>query len=114
LCDECFEASNPTQARELTAAFEAGCRYCGGKSDSGGFDPVAMLSGPSRLSFTCRLCADEYYRFLDQKLPGFVQCASTATVTEELIAKMRTKDFSLILAELEEHMRKWVADKNSR
>ena len=114
LCDECFEASNPPEAHGLTAAFEAGCRYCGSKADSGGFDPVAMLSGARRLSFTCKPCAEEYYRFLDQKLPGFVHCATTATVTDELIAKMRTCDMSAILTELEDHMKKWVAERISK
>jgi len=109
LCDECLESSNPAQVGELRNAFEAGCRYCGGRSDSGGFDPVAMLRGIREMSFTCRPCAEEYFRFLRQTLPGFGE----ATITTEQIAVIRTHNMAAVLMEADEHMKKWVADRGS-
>ncbi|HEY5505049.1 MAG TPA: hypothetical protein VIK28_07815 [Sedimentisphaerales bacterium] len=106
LCDECLKASNPTQARELTTAFEAGCRFCGGKPYIGG---SAGLSGIHKMRFMCRPCAEEYHRFLGQKLPGF----GSDTITTEQIAKIRTYDMSAVLMEVDEHMKKWVAERDS-
>ena len=44
--------------------------------------------------FMCKPCMEEYYRFFEHKIPGFVECARTATVTDELIAKLRACDMS--------------------
>jgi hypothetical protein len=112
-CDSCFEASQPTEARDLTAALQNGCRFCGGEPYAGGHAPPTGLSGAFRMSFMCKPCTEEYYRLLDQKLPGFVACASTATVSDELIAKVRACGLSAVFTELENHMTKWVAEKNS-
>ena len=51
---------------------------------------------------------------LDEKLAGFVTCASTATVSDELIAEVRACDLSAIFTELENYMKKRVAEKNSQ
>src|SRR5205807_1707053 len=99
---------------DLTAALRAGCRFCSGEPYAGGCAPPAALSGALRMSFMCKPCTEEYYRFLDEKLPGFVTCASTATVSDELIAKVRASDLSAVFTELENHMNKWVAEKNSQ
>lgn len=107
LCDKCFEFSKPNENQGLAAALQTGCRYCGGEPYSGGDDPIAMLSGVRKVSFTCKSCADEYSRFLRQKWPGFGE----PTITTEQIAKIRTSDSSPILIEADEHMEKWVADK---
>ena len=103
LCDECFAASSPDEASEMTTALEAGCRYCGGTPHIGGSDPIAGVSGVQKTSFMCKPCAEEYHRFLARKLPGFGQ----DTISEEQIATISKQDFPAILAELEEHMKKW-------
>jgi protein-arginine kinase activator protein McsA len=110
LCNECFEASSPNQASELTAALDAGCRYCRGTPGIGGADAIAGMSGVQKISFMCRPCAEEYHRFLALKLPGF----GKETITDEQIATIRTHDFSAILAELEKHMKKWVSERDSQ
>lgn len=110
LCDECFEASNPTQARELAKALQDGCRYCGGEPYGGGGDPLATLSGTRRISFMCKRCAEEYYGFLGPKIPDF----GSATLTKEQIAEFAKHDFPAILSEAEEHMKKTVAERDSQ
>jgi hypothetical protein len=62
----------------------------------------------------CKPCSEEYYRFLDHKIPGFVECARTATVTDDLIAKMRSCDLSAIFTEIETHMKKWATDRGTK
>ena len=99
LCGECFEASNPTQARELAEALQAGCRYCGGEPYSGGNHSPGGLSGTMKLSFKCKPCAEEYFRFLRQKLPGFGE----PDITTGQIAEMRTRNIAGVLTERRAH-----------
>jgi protein-arginine kinase activator protein McsA len=112
LCDTCFQAAEPAQARGLAEALQAGCRYCGGEPYVGGGSHVPGSSGVREISFMCRPCTEEYYRFLDQRVPGFVECARTATVTDDLRARLRTSDLSAIFAEIEDHMKRWVAERS--
>jgi protein-arginine kinase activator protein McsA len=114
LCEQCFQATEPAQAIDLSAALKAGCRYCGGEPYAGGGSPLLAPAGAQGISFMCKPCAEEYYRFLDHKIPGFVECARTATVTDDLRAKLRARDFSAILIEVEAHMKKWVAERGQR
>ncbi len=113
LCAECARSFAGLEGiTNLDAAVNgAPCRYCGGEPYSGGGDPIAGLSGVRKLSFMCRSCTEEYYRVLDQKLPGFVECATAATVTDDLIAKLRAADMSAVLTAIEDHMRNWVAER---
>jgi protein-arginine kinase activator protein McsA len=110
LCNKCFEDSKPTEARDLATALQAGCRYCGGEPYSGGYDPIALLSGIYKISFMCKLCTEERSRFLRQKHPGFGE----ATVTKEQIAKILASRSSPISIKAEEHMKKWVSEKRKR
>ncbi len=106
LCEQCFQATEPGLAADLDGAMQAGCRYCGGEPYAGGGSP---LRGPTPgISVMCKPCWEEYYRFLDHKIPGFVECARTATVADDFIAKMRACDLSAIFTETEIHMKKWV------
>lgn len=111
-CEECFEAANPSMGR-LGAVWQAGCKYCHGEPAIGGPDVFAALSGTSKMSVMCQPCADEFYRFLDQKWPTFSECARTATVTPELIAGIKRSDTAEVIREAEEHMRKWIENRNS-
>jgi len=111
LCDRCFQAVEPARASDLSAALQVGCRYCGSEPYAGGGSPFPGRSGAHGISFMCKPCTEEYYRFLDQKLPGFVECARTATVTDDLIAKLRASDISAIFTKIEDHMKKWVAER---
>ncbi len=114
LCEQCFQAIEPARAGDLAAALKAGCRYCGGEPYAGGRSPLAGPTGVRGITFMCEPCSEEYYRFLDLKIPGFVECATTATVTDDLIAKLRACDFLAILAEVEDHMKKWVAKREKK
>ena len=107
LCDECFKTSKPNESGALATALQAGCRYCGGEPYGGGDHPIARLSGVRKVSFMCKPCTEEYYRFLRQKWPGFGE----TTITSEQIAKIHTSDISSILIETEDHMKKWVSEK---
>jgi len=64
-----------------------------------------------KMTFHCGPCAEEAFRFLDQKWPGFDECARAAMVTEELIATVQKCDRSVVYAELEAHMKKWVSER---
>lgn len=108
-CDKCFEAFKPNQARGLAGALQAGCRYCGGVPAGGGPDPIARIRGIRKVSFMCKACATELSRFLSQKVPGWRE----ETITPEQAAKIHTLDVPAILFEADEHMKKWIADKNS-
>jgi protein-arginine kinase activator protein McsA len=85
------------------------CRYCGGKPCSGGLDPLASLSGVRTISMMCKSCADEYFRFVRQKWPGF----GGLDITDEQIANIRGADTVAVFRQAEEYMRKWVAERNS-
>jgi hypothetical protein len=110
LCQECYEASNPTEAQEVARATAAGCQYCGGTPYSGGPDSLAKLSGAGRWRFLCQRCTNEYYGFLRRKMPGF----RSTNVTKEQIDEIRKHDFPAVLRELDEHMKLWVKGRDSK
>ena len=110
LCSECFESSDHTEAKGITKVWEAGCQYCGGPPVIGGADPLASIGGIHKLRCMCRPCADEYHRFLEVKMPGF----GSDTLTKEQAAKLAKHDFAAILTEAEEHMKKWLAERDSQ
>jgi protein-arginine kinase activator protein McsA len=113
LCDECFETSKPTDASNLAAALKAGCRYCGGEPYTGSGNSGVTVNGAIKLSFMCKPCAEEYFRFLRLKMPGF----GSAALTKEQAAKLAKHNCAAILTELteaEEHMKKWLSERNSQ
>jgi hypothetical protein len=112
LCSECSESLGTSdEVRQMSAAWKnARCRYCGGEPSCGGGDPIAGLSGTRGMSFMCGPCAEEYYRFLGQKWPGF----GDVTITDEQIAAIHATDKPTVFRAAEEHMKKWVAERHSR
>ena len=106
LCSECFESSH-TEARGITQVWEAGCQYCGGPPVIGGADPLATIGGIHKLRCMCKLCSDEYHRFLQVKMPGF----GTGAMTKEQLSKMKTYDIPAIFSEANKHMKQWVSEK---
>ena len=114
LCQECFEASGLEGAAGLSAALQAGCRFCGGEACGGGFDPLALLGGVRKLSFMCKSCSGEYYGFLRRKLRGFGDGDLTEEQRAAFMAKFKSCDFPAILIELDAHMKKWVAARDSQ
>jgi len=62
-----------------------------------------------KLSFMCKSCAEEYFGFLRLKMPGF----GSDTLTKEQADKLAKHAFAAILTESEEHMKKWVAERDS-
>lgn len=111
LCGDCFEASAPLGARELQKGLQTGCRYCGGKPycGSGYFHGTTdAFVGPGS-GFMCKLCADEYFRYLRQKVPGF----GDPDPTTEQIAEIASHDMSSVLMETDNHMKKWVTKRGT-
>jgi hypothetical protein len=109
-CEECFETSKPSELGSFTTALQAGCRYCGGEPYTGSSHSLDGLTSTMMMSFMCKPCADEYFSFLRQKMPGF----GSDTLTKEQAAKLAKYNHAAIFTEAEEHMRKWVADKDSK
>ena len=114
LCQECFEASGLEGAAGLPAALQDGCRFCGSEAFGGGFDPLALQGGVRKFSFMCKSCSDEYYGFLRLKFPGFGDPDLPKKQMDILVAKLKSCDFHAILVELEAHMKKWVAERDSQ
>lgn len=118
LCQECFETSDLEEKRLLPTDFEAaqkaGCRFCGGEPYFGGSDPLAILGGIRKWSFMCKPCAEEYYGFLSLKLPGLGDPNRTKEQRGTLVAKFKECDFPAILAELDKHMKQWLAKRKSQ
>ena len=112
-CEECFEASDFKEKRELPvdfqAALRAGCRYCGGEAHAGGLDPLALVGGVRKMSIMCAPCAKEYNGYLRLKLPGFGDPDLTKEQMAVFVASLKSGDFPAILTELENHMKQWVA-----
>ncbi|MBI1176147.1 hypothetical protein GC207_01770 [bacterium] len=67
------------------------------------------MNGSVGLSFTCKACADEYFRFLRRKVPGFGE----PDPTPEQIAEMAGHDMTSVLREADEHMKQWSAERES-
>ena len=109
LCEECFKASKPTEAHNLAAALQAGCRYCGGEPYTGSGHSLGGAFSPPKLSFMCKPCAKEYFRFIRQSLPHF----GDADITTEQLGELRTHNIAEVLTEADEHMKKWVAGRSS-
>jgi hypothetical protein len=57
----------------------------------------------------CKPCAEEYFRFLQQELPGFGE----PEITAQQIAEFRRHNMAAVLTEADEHMKKWVAEQRS-
>ena len=118
LCQECFEASDFDEKRALPADFagvlQFGCRYCGGEFHSGGLDPLALCGGERKMNVLCKPCAEEYFGYIRSKLPGFGDPNLTTEQTAMLVANLRACNFPATLAELEEHMKQWVAKRKSQ
>lgn len=108
LCAECARLFQGLEGiTNLDAALNgARCRYCGGEPYSGGSDPLAGLDGVRKLSFMCKPCAEEYFRFLRDKWPGF----GDVEITGEQIANIHGTDKAAVFRQAEEHMKNWVAD----
>ena len=116
LCEECFEASNPEGAHGFPSPAEinqACCRYCGGEPCMGGWDPLAPQGGVRKMSFMCRPCAQEYFGILKRQFPGFGDPDLTTEKAAILRSKLKSCDFRVVLSELEEHMKQWVAKRKS-
>jgi protein-arginine kinase activator protein McsA len=108
LCNDCFEASRPAEARNFAEALQTGCRYCGGEMYVGGCHLVAGVQ--SKWSSMCQSCAEEYFGFLRQAWPGFGE----GLVTDEFLSRFAASDPNAVLVEVEAHMKKWVAENKSR
>ena len=94
----------------LDAVFNpAPCRYCGGQPFTAEPEPISLLSGIHKVSMMCKPCSEEYSRFLSQKWPGLGDPA----ITEGAVASIH-EDTPEVIREAEEHMKKWVANRNSK
>ena len=115
-CQECFEAADFKEKSALPINFEdtlrAGCRFCGGEFYSGGMDLAALLGGVRKMNVLCKPCSEEYHRFLSLKLPGLGEPDRTKEQIAGLVAK--AGELPVIIAELEIHMKQWVAKRKSQ
>jgi hypothetical protein len=109
LCESCFEGSKTPEASGLAAALQAGCRYCGGEPYTGSGHSIVESRGPLKLSFMCKPCAEEYFRFIRQELPHF----GDPDITTDQIADLHTQNNAAVLTEAVEHMKQWVTRRNS-
>jgi protein-arginine kinase activator protein McsA len=118
LCEECLKGVPFfEEERSIHAALEEGCQYCGdkpgGKASACGFAPFPMLRG-GPIKFMCSSCADEYNRILEQKFPRLFNHTLTSGEGAMLISEYKSsRDFPAVLAELDEHMKQWLAKKKS-
>jgi len=112
VCSDCAQSVHGLEGiTNLDAVLDGTpCRYCGGEPYSGGPDPLASLSGTRSISMMCKSCSDEYSRFLSEKWPGF----GDPDITDEQIANVRGADIAAVFRGAEEHMKKWVAERNSK
>lgn len=117
LCPECWVASDRAKAlappKDLEATLQAGCRYCGGEPCLGGFDALAAFGGVRKWRVMCRPCTEEYFGFLEGKLPGLGQSDRTPEQLTTFVAKAKACNFPAMLVELDEHMKRWVAKRKS-
>ena len=110
LCDECFGISKPVEASNLATALKAGCRYCGGEPYTGSGNSLVTVNGAVKLTFMCKPCAEEYFRFIRHQLPSF----GDPEITTEQIAELRTHNIAGVLSEADEYMKRWVAGRISQ
>ncbi len=67
LCAECFNASKPTEAPNLTEASQGVCRCCGAEPCAGGTDFLALTTGVRKMIFMCIWCSLEHEYWLRTK-----------------------------------------------
>jgi hypothetical protein len=104
LCDVCFEASGP-DARELMAAWKAGCAYCGGEPICTTPDLSAAGGDEHKTAVVCEACNRELSRCINLKLPGL----AGRSITPEQTANLKA-----IFSEIHEHMKKWVSERGTQ
>ena len=101
LCLQCSEEANPG----LASVFQAGCHYCGGAFYCSGPALSAQSPGGPMLWALCKRCAEEFYGFCNRRLPGI----GTEAFTQEQFSKL-----SALLTKADEHMRRWVTERDSQ
>lgn len=92
-------------AEELSSAWEAGCRYCGGEPQCTAPDLSAGQLGVQKMCALCSRCAQEFYRFMQMKVPGL----GTPEINADQMRELPT-----IFAQVERHMKKWVSERDSQ
>ncbi len=97
-CPACAVSLGHKVSPILLPAAEMGCGYCGGEADPG----IPNFATRFADKWLCRPCGQEYIRFVSTKLPGIG--------TPEFNYK-QAGNILPILIELDEHMKKWVAER---
>lgn len=105
LCVDCFKASHPTEAPNLTEASQSVCRYCGGASYGGGTDFLALATGVRKMIFMCIPCSLEHARYIRLELQGM---SPNLSQEEELTA------LGALSIETDKHMMQWVSGRDSQ
>ena len=72
---------------------------------------MGRQKGVHTMSFMCKPCAEEYFGVLQRQFPGLGDPDRTEEQLALLISKFKSCDFRANLAELEEHMKQWVANR---
>jgi hypothetical protein len=102
LCNECFGDSSPS-AREIKAAWAAGCFYCGGEPIMTAPDLSAAPRNEQKTTVLCEPCSGEFFRCAGIKFPGMADGSITPRQAANSMA---------VLSEIHEHMKKWVSERD--
>jgi protein-arginine kinase activator protein McsA len=106
LCNECFGASAPPDAREAANALRAAhCKYCGSQPCAGGTDMLALLTGQHRMSFMCLPCSMEFHRFMQQESRRMPHDSSQQAQLAAIGALQEAAD---------KHMKEWISQRGTQ
>jgi hypothetical protein len=106
LCKECFEAADPATSHEISSAWQAGCRYCGGEPHCSSPDLSAGIQGPLKICALCESCSTEFYRYVNVKIPWLGN-------PEAMPAPGEMGDVAAALADVEQHMKTWISERDA-
>ena len=101
LCEVCFEDPSP-DTREMTAAWKAGCSYCGGEPIMTMSNLSGVTSHERKTTVLCERCSREFSRCLKLKFPG----VADDSITPEQMAGLKA-----IFSEIHDHLKKWVSER---
>jgi protein-arginine kinase activator protein McsA len=102
MCEVCFASSGEPAERELFAAMKsARCRYCGGQACCGGTDSFEMSAEGQQMRFLCSRCADESYRYLEQRMEQ---------VPHDLPQQEQIATIRALHDEVDRHMKEWASE----
>ena len=90
----------------------AGCRYCGGRPCSPGFDLLAAMRREEP-GFVCEPCKRELHRFTSGLMKAALDSQKSEATDEQALQAGNIRSLLLpILEKAEEHMKAWVSSRD--